>query len=85
MMIIFCILISNTLIIGSGRKMNIFAVTSQTQQIQETVRKRFPIPTLAANSGVAIQRHVGYPIVAVKPTSMKRFAIFNVAIPCKMM
>ena len=83
-MIIFCTLTSNTPIIGSGRKMNIFAATSQTQQIQETVRKSFRIPILVANNGVAIQRHVGYPIVAVEPASMKRFVIFNVAIPCKM-
>ena len=81
---IFCILISNALFIDSGRKMNTFAATSQAQHIQETVKKRFRIPILAANSGVAIQRHAGYPIVAVGPTSMKRFVISNVAIPCKM-
>ena len=82
--IIFCILISNALFIDSGQKMNTFAATSQAQHIQETVKKRFRIPILAANSGVAIQRHAGYPIVAVEPTSMKRFVISNVAIPCKM-
>ena len=80
----FCIFISNTLFIDSGRKMNTSAATSQTQQIQETVRKLFRIPILVANNGVIIQRHVGYPIVAVEPTSMKRFVIFNVAILCKM-
>ena len=82
--IIFCILISNALFIDSGRKMNTFAATSQAQHIQETVKKRFRIPILAANSGVAIQRHAGYPIAAVELTSMKRFVISNAVIPCKM-
>ena len=82
--IIFCILISNALFIDSGQKMNTFAATSQAQHIQEIVKKRFRIFILAANSGVAIQRHAGYPIAAVELTSMKRFVISNVATPCKM-